>query len=61
DTIAIDVEARQVNVELSDGAIQDRLARWREPAPHYASGVFAKYAALVRSASDGAITPPPRA
>src|SRR5213078_724547 len=39
DTIAIDVEARQVNVELSDGAIQDRLARWREPAPHYTSGV----------------------
>ena len=60
DTIAIDVEARQVNVELSDGEIQDRLARWREPAPHYTSGVFAKYAALVRSASDGAITPPPR-
>jgi dihydroxy-acid dehydratase len=60
DTIAIDVEARQVNVELSDGEIQDRLARWREPAPHYTGGVFAKYAALVCSASDGAITPPPR-
>jgi dihydroxy-acid dehydratase len=60
DTITIDVEARQVNVALSDGEIQDRLARWREPAPHYTSGVFAKYAALVCSASDGAITPPPR-
>jgi len=54
------VQARQVNVALSDDEIQQRLARWREPAPHYTGGVFAKYAALVRSASDGAITPPPR-
>ena len=53
------MEARQVNVEVPDAVIQDRLARWREPAPHYTSGVFAKYAALVRSASDGAVTPPP--
>jgi dihydroxy-acid dehydratase len=32
--------------------------KWQEPAPRYASGVFAKYAALVSSASEGAITPP---
>ena len=59
DTIAIDVAARQVNVELSDDEIAERLARWQAPAPHYTSGVFAKYAALVTSASDGAVTPAP--
>jgi dihydroxy-acid dehydratase len=32
------------------------LAEWRPPAPRYASGVFHKYAALVSSASEGAIT-----
>ncbi len=61
DTISIDVEARQVNVELSDDEIRARLAEWQEPEPLYTSGVFAKYAALVTSASDGAITPAPRA
>jgi dihydroxy-acid dehydratase len=59
DTITIDVEARQVHVELSNDEIQERLARWQEPAPRYPRGVFAKYAALVTSASDGAITPAP--
>jgi dihydroxy-acid dehydratase len=35
-----------------------RLSNWTEPAPHYSGGVFAKYAALVSSASEGAITQP---
>jgi len=59
DTVTIDVEARRVDVALSDDEIGARLARWEAPAPHYTSGVFAKYAALVTSASDGAITPAP--
>jgi len=59
DTVTIDVEARRVDVALSDDEIAARLARWEAPAPHYTSGVFAKYAALVTSASDGAITPAP--
>jgi len=59
DTVTIDVEARRVDVALSDDEIAARLARWDAPAPHYTSGVFAKYAALVTSASDGAITPAP--
>jgi len=41
-----------------DAEIAVRLSNWVEPAPHYTSGVFAKYAALVSSASEGAITQP---
>ncbi len=60
DTVVIDVEGRQVYAELSEDEIAARLAAWQPPAPHYTSGVFAKYAALVQSASEGAITPAPR-
>jgi len=45
-----------LDVELPDAEIQKRLAKWHEPEPRYKSGVFAKYAALVSSASEGAIT-----
>ena len=58
DSIVIDIENRHLDVELSDIEIAGRLANWTEPAPHYTSGVFAKYAALVASASEGAITRP---
>jgi dihydroxy-acid dehydratase len=58
DIIIFDVEARRLDVELSDTEIADRLSRWAEPAPRYTSGVFAKYASLVSSASEGAITQP---
>ena len=60
DTITIDIASRRLDVELPDAAISARLARWTEPAPHYTSGVFAKYGALVSSASEGAITQPNR-
>ncbi len=56
DTVVFDVEKRRLDAELSDEEIKRRLANWREPAPRYQSGVFAKYAALVSSASEGAIT-----
>ncbi len=59
DIIVIDIETRRLDVELSDAEIAARLAHWTEPAPRYTSGVFAKYAALVSSASEGAITRPP--
>jgi dihydroxy-acid dehydratase len=55
----LDVEAHELRVELSDEEIEARLAAWKAPAPRYTSGVFAKYAALVSSASEGAITRPP--
>jgi len=58
DTITIDIQARRLDVELSDAEITARLANWAEPTPHYTRGVFAKYAALVASASEGAITRP---
>jgi dihydroxy-acid dehydratase len=58
DSIVIDIEARRLDAELSDAEIAARLASWTEPAPRYTSGVFAKYAALVSSASEGAITRP---
>ncbi len=58
DTIIIDIEKRRLDVELSDAEIAARLAHWTESVPHYTSGVFAKYSALVSSASEGAITQP---
>jgi dihydroxy-acid dehydratase len=59
DVIVFDVEARRLDVELSDDEIAARLASFRPPPPRYTGGVFAKYAALVSSASEGAITRPP--
>jgi dihydroxy-acid dehydratase len=58
DTVVIDVEARTLSVELSEDELAARLARWSPPPPRYATGVFAKYAALVSSASEGAVTGP---
>jgi dihydroxy-acid dehydratase len=59
DTITIDVRARALNVELNESELAARRNRWTPPAPKYTSGVFAKYAALVASASEGAVTKPP--
>ena len=58
DEIEIDVQARELRVKISDEEIEKRLADWQPPAPRYTSGVFAKYAASVSSASEGAITRP---
>src|SRR3712207_200811 len=58
DAVTFDIEARTLNVDLSDEEIEARLADWTDPLPRYETGVFAKYAALVSSASEGAITRP---
>jgi dihydroxy-acid dehydratase len=58
DIIVFDIKNRRLDVELSDQAIKRRLSEWRAPKPRYTSGVFAKYSALVSSASQGAITLP---
>jgi dihydroxy-acid dehydratase len=56
DSITIDVENSRLTVALGDAEIAERLRAWRPPAPRYTGGVFAKYAALVSSASEGAVT-----
>ena len=52
----LDVANRRLDVELSDEEIKERLAAWKAPAPRYQTGVLAKYARLVSSASTGAVT-----
>jgi len=56
DMISLDIKGRRLDVELSDDEIAARLRDWRAPEPRYRTGVMAKYAALVSSASEGAIT-----
>jgi dihydroxy-acid dehydratase len=56
DEISFDVEARRLDVALSDEEIAKRVAEYRPPEPTYRSGVMAKYAASVSSASLGAVT-----
>ncbi|MFQ5794571.1 MAG: dihydroxy-acid dehydratase [Candidatus Bipolaricaulia bacterium] len=56
DTIVFDVAARRLDVELSDEEIRERLSNWSPPQPRYHRGVMAKYARLVSSAAEGAIT-----
>ena len=56
DTITIDAEKRQVNVDLTDAELKRRAKDWRAPKPRYKRGVLAKYARLVSSASLGAVT-----
>ena len=58
DVITVDVPSRTLSVALSDREIIQRMAAWAPPEPHYRSGVFAKYAALVSSAAQGAVTRP---
>ncbi len=60
DVIHIDINQRILEVEMSDAALRERMAATRSRRARYSSGVFAKYAALVTSASEGAITRPPR-
>jgi dihydroxy-acid dehydratase len=56
DTIVFDIPNRRIDLELPDQEIAARLKAWKAPAPHYTSGVMAKYARLVSSAAEGAIT-----
>jgi dihydroxy-acid dehydratase len=56
DTIVFDIPNRRLDVELNDSEIAARLKAWTPPPPRYTSGVMAKYAKLVASASEGAIT-----
>ena len=56
DRITVDITARELQLHVADDELQRRLAAWAPPAPAFASGVMAKYARLVSSASEGAVT-----
>ena len=56
DPIVIDVDRGALDLDLPADEIDRRLAQWSPPPPRYTSGVLAKYAALVSSASQGAVT-----
>ncbi len=56
DTIVIDVDRGTLDLEVPADEVARRLAAWTPPAPRYTGGVMAKYAALVGSASEGAVT-----
>jgi dihydroxy-acid dehydratase len=56
DIITIDVDTSLISVDLTPGQIAERMKGWAPPAPTYTSGVFHKYAKLVGSAAQGAVT-----
>ncbi len=56
DQITVDVDARRLDIDLSDEEIAKRIAEYEVPEPAYTRGVMAKYAATVSSASLGAVT-----
>ncbi len=56
DIVAVDIDARSLNVELSDAELAQRRAAWQAPAPHYTSGVMRKYALMAKQADDGSVT-----
>ena len=59
DLVELDVEARELRVLIDDETIEKRLGDWVPPPLRYSTGVFAKYAAEVSSASEGAVTTGP--
>ncbi len=56
DPITINTETREINLDIPESDIQQRLQQWKRPEPKYTRGVLAKYAATVSSASEGAVT-----
>jgi len=58
DIINLDIQKRTIDLEVPQNTLRDRLTKWKTPAPRYSTGVFAKYIALVGSASEGALTTP---
>ncbi len=56
DRIVIDADARSLTLDVEEAVLADRRARWQAPAPRYTTGALAKYAKLVTSADQGAVT-----
>ena len=58
DKISINTEDNSINLEVSSDELENRKREWKMPKPKYVSGALAKYALLVGSAANGAITDP---
>jgi dihydroxy-acid dehydratase len=56
DEITVDIDARRLDIALSEQEIAQRIAEYEPPPPLYERGVMAKYAATVSSAAEGAVT-----
>ncbi|MCL4245717.1 MAG: dihydroxy-acid dehydratase [Candidatus Dadabacteria bacterium] len=56
DTITIDATTREINLEIPTSELKKRLSQWKRPKPKAEKGALAKYAKLVSSASEGAVT-----
>ena len=56
DEVRIDAEARTIDVSVSDEELERRRSQWQRPEPYASKGMLAKYARLVSSASEGAVT-----
>jgi len=56
DVVSLDAKARSIQVDLTDAELSRRRSAWTARPPRFASGVMAKYAHLVSSASEGAVT-----
>ena len=60
DTIDLDIKLGKINLQISKAEMRRREKKWKPIKPHYISGALAKYASLVSSASEGAVTVPAR-
>jgi dihydroxy-acid dehydratase len=58
DKISINVEDCSINLHVSDEELENRKKQWRRPEPNYSTGALAKFASLVGSAANGAVTKP---
>ena len=58
DNVTIDIKRGTIDLEVGRAEMQERKREWRPKKPKYLNGALAKYASLVRSASDGAVTLP---
>jgi dihydroxy-acid dehydratase len=58
DQIVIDTEKSRIDLNVSSTELKRRMKSWKPIKPHYKTGALAKYASLVQSASEGAITLP---
>jgi len=56
DTVVFDIPTRRLDLKVPEAELAKRRTEWKAPVPRYRTGVFAKYAATVASAAEGAVT-----